>query len=53
MTMHPESRYGIFPHAPLFADDCYDLRDDLQEVYAYLVAGYVDPKCKDRRGAIG
>lgn len=52
MTMHPESRYGIFPHAPLFADDCYDLRDNLQEVYAYLVAGYVNPKYKDRRGTI-
>jgi hypothetical protein len=38
------------PHAPLWADDCYDLRDALQEVYAYLVAGYVDPKYKHQRG---
>ncbi len=53
MTMHPESRYGIFPHAPLWVDDCYDLRDALQEVYAYLVAGYVDPKYKNQRGTAG
>jgi len=50
MSMHPESRYGIFPHAPLWVDDCYDLRDALQEVYAYLVAGYVDPKYKELFG---
>jgi hypothetical protein len=53
MTMHPESRYGIFPHAPLWADDCYDLRDALQEVYAYLVAGYIDPKYKHQRDTAG
>lgn len=25
MSFHPESRFGVFPHAPLMADDCYDL----------------------------
>jgi hypothetical protein len=49
MTMHPESRYGTFPHAPLFVDDCYDLRDSLIEVYAYLITGYVDAKHKNKR----
>lgn len=44
MTFHPESRFGIFPHAPLMADDCYDLFDDLIEVYRYLICGYVVPK---------
>lgn len=39
-SMHPESRYGIYPHAPLMADDFYDLYDDLLDVYAYLICGY-------------
>ncbi|MFK8067157.1 MAG: hypothetical protein AB8D52_02835 [Gammaproteobacteria bacterium] len=43
MSFHPESRFGIFPHAPLMADDSYDLADDLIEVYCYLISGYIKP----------
>ena len=28
-SLHPESRFGVFPHAPLMADDCYDLFNEL------------------------
>lgn len=47
-SMHPESRFGIFPHAPLMADDFYCLADDLLEVYAFLLTGYVNPKHKEK-----
>lgn len=47
-TMHPESRFGIFPHAPLMVDDFYHLADDLLEVYAFLLTGYVNPKHKEK-----
>ena len=47
-SMHPESRFGIFPHAPLIADDFYDLVDNLSEVYAFLLTGYVNPKHKEK-----
>ena len=40
-TMHPESRFGIFPHAPLMADDYYHLRDSLRHLYVYLLIGFV------------
>ncbi|MFD1008778.1 hypothetical protein [Oceanisphaera ostreae] len=43
MSFHPESRFGVFPHAPLMADDSYDLADDLIEVYCYLITGYIKP----------
>ena len=46
MSFHPESRFGIFPHAPLAADDHFDLFDNLSEVYAYLISGYINPKYK-------
>lgn len=48
MTFHPESRYGIYPHAPLAADDYYLLFNDMLEVYAFLISGYVHPKYKDK-----
>lgn len=43
MSFHPESRFGMFPHAPLMVDDCYDLFDRLLEIYRYLLCGYVHP----------
>ncbi|NKB58177.1 MAG: hypothetical protein GKS00_17775 [Alphaproteobacteria bacterium] len=43
-TFHPESRFGIFPHAPLQADDYYFLFNDLLEIYAFLICGYIHPK---------
>ena len=48
MTFHPESRYGIYPHAPLAADDYYCLFNDMLEVYAFLLCGYVQPKHKEK-----
>ncbi len=48
MTMHPSSRYGECPYAPLMHDDLFDLRRDLREVFAYLVSGYHGPEF-DRR----
>lgn len=47
-TLHPESRFGIFPHAPLTQDDFYELKDDLLEVYTFLITGYVHPKHKEK-----
>ncbi len=38
-TIHPSSRYGEFPDAPLSADDYYDLREDLTSVYIFLITG--------------
>jgi hypothetical protein len=36
-TMHPSSRFGIFPVAPLEADDFLFLRYGLIEVYHWLI----------------
>lgn len=44
MTMHPNSRYGECPYAPLMHDDLFDLRRDLREVFAYLVSGLHGPE---------
>jgi hypothetical protein len=38
---HPESRLGVFPFAPLAADDCYELYEHLREVYNLLIFGEV------------
>jgi hypothetical protein len=40
-TMHPSSRLGIFPVAPLTADDFFFLRQGLVEVYYWLITGRV------------
>lgn len=40
-TLHPESRFGVLPHAPLMADDYYHLRDSLRHLYVYLLTGEV------------
>jgi hypothetical protein len=48
MSFHPESRFGVFPHAPLMVDDCYDLFNDLIEVYCYLICGHIHPKHYER-----
>ena len=52
-TFHPENRYGVFPHAPLAADDYNFLYNDMLEVYAFLICGYVNPKHKDKSQYIG
>jgi hypothetical protein len=43
MSFHPESRFGVFPHAPLMIDDFMHLRDSLLEIYAYLIGGFIKP----------
>jgi len=48
MTFHPESRFGIYPHAPLDADDYYELSRDMLEVYRFLICGYVHPYHKEK-----
>lgn len=48
MSLHPESRFGIHPHAPLAVDDYYGLFDDMIEVYAFLICGHVHPKHKEK-----
>jgi hypothetical protein len=36
-TMHPSSRFGVFPVAPLLADDYFFLRHGMVEVYHWLI----------------
>jgi|GEM_PF-600139 len=48
ITMHPSSRFGDCPYAPLMHDDLFDLRNDLREVFAYLVSGSHGPEFKRR-----
>ncbi|HJQ63898.1 MAG TPA: hypothetical protein VJ834_13665, partial [Burkholderiales bacterium] len=43
MTLHPASRFGDNPYAPLSHDDYFFLRNSLQQVFAYLVAGSHGP----------
>lgn len=47
-TFHPESRFGIYPHAPLMVDDFYHLHESLRDLYVYLLIGYVDPEYLER-----
>lgn len=42
MSMHPESRFGIFPFAPLAVDDYYHLHGSMRALYAYIIADYVE-----------
>ncbi|MBC8726540.1 hypothetical protein F6X37_35040 [Paraburkholderia sp. 31.1] len=37
MTMHPASRYGDLPYAPIMHDDIPHLRRSLREIFAYLL----------------
>ena len=39
-SVHPESRFGIFPYAPLQVDDFYYLKNSLLEVFTYLLTGF-------------
>ncbi len=40
-TIHPESRFGAYPAAPLLVDDFYDLYSDLILVYDFLLTDHV------------
>jgi hypothetical protein len=46
-TIHPESRFGIFPAAPLGVDDFCDLYRLLTEVYSYLLTDYIPDEPQD------
>jgi len=40
-TIHPESRFGVYPAASLQVDDFYDLYSDLILVYDFLLTDHV------------
>lgn len=43
MTLHPASRFGDNPYAPLMHDDYHHLRSSIREILAYLAAGTHGP----------
>lgn len=45
-TMHPESRYGIYPAAPLNYDEYSQLEASLRTVYELLITGHIDKSLK-------
>jgi hypothetical protein len=45
-TVHPASRYGIFPGAGLAHDDVWELGIDLVHLYDFLVTGQVPDELK-------
>lgn len=47
-TIHPSSRIGTFPDAPLAADDFYDLSEQLRGVFDFLITGNVREEFKGR-----
>jgi len=40
-TIHPESKFGVYPAAPLDADDFYDLNASLLLVYDFLLTDHI------------
>ncbi|MEX2125588.1 MAG: hypothetical protein WD795_16995 [Woeseia sp.] len=44
MTLHPVSRLGVNPYAPLFHDDYSLLRRDVPSIFAYLLTGRHSPE---------
>lgn len=48
LTMHPLSRYGCCPFAPLMVDDMFQLRREIREIFAFLVAGKHGPEFERR-----
>lgn len=47
-TFHPDNRFGIFPHAPLMADDFSFLFRDMIEVYAFLICGHINTRHNEK-----
>lgn len=41
MTMHPESRLGTWSHAPLQADDVFELNENLKNLFGFLILGKI------------
>jgi hypothetical protein len=37
MTLHPESRFGTWAHAPLQADDVFELNENLKNLFGFLI----------------
>ncbi len=44
MSFHPDSRYGIVPHAPLYWDDQSHLYRDMIVILRFLICGYLHPR---------
>lgn len=40
-TVHPNSRFGVYPDAPLAADDYFDLYIQLRSVFDFLTTGRI------------
>jgi hypothetical protein len=47
-TIHPESRFGTYPAAPLSVDDYYMLDESLRSVYEFLITGRAEKGWKGR-----
>jgi hypothetical protein len=47
-TVHPASRYGVFPGAGLAHDDVWELGIDLVHLYDFLITGHVPDELKGR-----
>jgi hypothetical protein len=45
-TLHPNSRYGVYPFVPLQADDFYELNESLVATYDFIVTGNVREELK-------
>ena len=52
ISLHPESRLGNYPYPPMTAEDYYDLFAELQEVYQYVLTGFVHPWRLKRAGLL-
>jgi hypothetical protein len=52
ISLHPESRFGNYPYPPMTAEDYYDLFAELQEVYQYVLTGFVHPWRLKRAGLL-
>jgi hypothetical protein len=46
-TIHPNSRFGIYPSAPLSADDFYDLNASLLLVYDFLLTDHIPEESEE------
>jgi hypothetical protein len=47
-TMHPESRFGIYPAAPLNYDEYSQLEASLRTVYELLITGHIDKSLRQQ-----
>jgi hypothetical protein len=47
-TMHPESRFGIYPAAPLNYDEYPQLEASLRTLYELLITGHIDKSLRPK-----